>query len=107
MPDPERQRTGRQGGLTSWANASANGTRYDRMGRTRGRSPADDEYWAKKLGFTPDHEGNFTSRERAEIKTVKRAYFAQLRSASAKAVKRKKADKLRALAAKLEAEASA
>ena len=37
--------------------------------------------------------------------TAKKAYFAKLRSASAKAVKRNKAERLRALAEKLDAEA--
>jgi hypothetical protein len=37
MPDPERQRTGRLGGLTSWSQTP---DRYERMAHVRENSPA-------------------------------------------------------------------
>jgi hypothetical protein len=46
-----------------------------------------------------------TDSQRKEAATAKKAYFAKLGSASAKAIKRNKAERLRALAEKLDAEA--
>jgi hypothetical protein len=101
-PDPERQQTGRIGGLTSWKQTE---DRDGRMARPRDNSPASDGYHAKQLGLDP--AGPWTREAQARISTAKKLYFARLRSASAKAIKAKKAEKLRALAAKLEAEAGA
>jgi hypothetical protein len=75
------------------------------MAKPRDNSPAADVYHARKLGLDPD--GPWTVEERARIKTSKSLYYAQLRQKSAAALKRQKAERLRALAARLEAEAGA
>jgi hypothetical protein len=102
-PDPESKRTGRQGGLNGWARTDARGERYQRMSKVRVHSPASDEHWSLNLfGTTVDQ---LTDSQRKEAATAKKAYFAKLGSASAKAIKRNKAERLRALAEKLDAEA--
>jgi hypothetical protein len=103
-PDPERQRTGRQGGLTGWDETTARGERYQRMSHVREHSPASDVYWARKLFDTAVDE--LTPKQHKELTTAKKAHFARLRSASVKAIKKKKANRLRELADKLEREAS-
>lgn len=100
--DPERKRTGGQGGLQSWANTDARGERYERMARVRDKSPASDTYWARKLGFDPE---DLTPKQRNEIKTQRKLYFAKLRVGSAKAIQRAKARRLRQRADAIEAAA--
>jgi len=46
-PDPERQRTGRLGGLTGWNNTP---DRYERMAQVRENSPAGDTALFAKYG---------------------------------------------------------
>jgi len=48
MPDPERQRTGRLGGLTSWEYTT---DREARLAPVRRKSPASDSYHAERLGL--------------------------------------------------------
>ena len=72
------------------------------MAHVRANSPASDEYWARKLGFD---FAQLTPEQRATIKTEKNLYFAKLRTASVRAIKRQKADRLEAQARRLRAEA--
>ncbi|MGA7054482.1 MAG: hypothetical protein WBZ37_25080 [Mycobacterium sp.] len=99
--DPERVRTGSQGGLQSWVNTDAVAARHERMRHVRENSPASDTYWAKKLGFDPDR---LTADQLKQIKTARKLYFAELRIGSVRATKLNKAKRLRARAAEIEAE---
>jgi hypothetical protein len=101
MPDPERQRTGRIGGLTSWSQTA---NRDARMAQVRGSSPADDSYHAKKLGF--DIGRPLTDEQQKQVATAKKLYYARLRQASAATRKKQKTEWLRRLAAALEAKAA-
>jgi hypothetical protein len=89
MPDPERVRTGRLGGLTTWSQTP---DRYARMAHVRENSPASDSYWARKLGFANPTDP--TPEQLKEISTARKLYFAQLRQFSAAGVKRAKARRL-------------
>jgi hypothetical protein len=100
--DPTRVRTGRNGGLQGWHNSDERGERHQRMEQVRANSPASDAYYARQLGFDPDR---LTADQRKQIATAKALYFAQLRSASVRAIKRQKAERLRKIAAALDAEA--
>ena len=62
--DPERIRTGREGGLTGWANTDERGQRHQRMEAVRNNSPASDGYWYAKLGLTPGPACSPTLRPR-------------------------------------------
>ena len=104
MDRAAQQHSGRIGGLTGWAETSRRGLRGERMAHVRNNSPASDEYWAKKLGFD---FAQLTPGQRAEIKTEKKLYFATLRTASVRAIKRQKADRLEAQAKRLRAQADA
>lgn len=101
--NPERVRTGRHGGLTSWANTDANGQRQQRMAQVRENSPAGDLFWAKKLGFTVGERDDLTPPQLKEIQTARKLYFAELRTASVKAIKHAKAERLRARADAIDA----
>jgi hypothetical protein len=105
--NPERIRTGREGGLTGWLNTDQRGQRQQRMEVVGSSSPASDDFWYQKLKFTPGADGKYTAQQRAEVMTAKRAYFARLRKASVAAMKDAKIAKLKALTAKLEAELAA
>lgn len=101
--DPERVRTGRHGGLTSWANTDADGQRHERMAKVRENSPAGNTYWAKKLGFAFTELDDLTAPQLKEIQTARKLYFANLRLASVKAIKHAKAERLRARADAIDA----
>jgi hypothetical protein len=103
MPDkdPERVRTGRQGGLQGWTNTDADGQRYERMARVRENSPASDTYWAAKLGF--DNTA-LTPEQRRQITTARKSYYANLRSSSVRGIKLAKAKRLEQRAAAIRAE---
>ncbi|MDT5225450.1 MAG: hypothetical protein QOG19_2857 [Mycobacterium sp.] len=103
MPDPERQRLGRLGGLTA---SSKTQDWNARMEPVRGCSPATEEWHAKRLGFTPDAAGKYTPAQSKQIATAKKLYYARLREASVAALKRQKVERLRKKAAAIVAEAA-
>jgi hypothetical protein len=73
-----------------------------RMARVRENSPASTSYWARKLGFDPDR---LTAEQLAEVKTARKAYFAELRTKSIRGIKHAQASRLRQRADAIDAEA--
>ena len=104
MPDPERQRAGRLGGLTSWRQIP---DRYERMAHVRENSPGSDSYWAKKLGSTFTTLDDLTTGQLKKISTARKLYFAQLRQSSVGGMKPAKTKRLRERAAAIDAEIEA
>lgn len=106
MDDKERVRTGRHGGLTGWANTTIAGDRQQRMAAVRANSPANDDYWLRKLGYMPE---TMTPEERRDAlpdaQTLKKQHFAELRQKSVAASKRVRADRLLKEIAAIDAEA--
>ena len=103
---PERsdfnyRESGRLGGLTGWANTA---NRSARMEHVRRNSPAHTDWHARRLGLDPN---SLFKEELARCETDRRRYYAELRAASARALKRQRAERLRAKAARLDAEAAA
>jgi hypothetical protein len=108
LPDSERVRTGREGGLTSWANTTAAGERHQRMAAVRANSPASDDYWMQRLGHDP---AALTAEQRTalapNVATLKKLYFARLRKTSVAKAKRAKAERLQKQADAIDAELAA